>query len=139
LTQNASSLISRTPMSMNSSTREKIQELQAQIAALQEEEVKELKQQRNQLLEQVQALDSQIAAITGKSTLKKGAGPEKKSTGRSIPLQELKDLLAAAPEKTLNIRKEGLQLSNIRTLANVNPHLLQMGGKGAWPTVTLLK
>ena len=124
---------------MNSSTREKIQELQAQIAALQEEEVKELKQRRSALLEQVQALDSQIAAITGRSAPKKGAGLEKKLTGRSLPLDELKDLLAAAAGKTLNIRKEGLQLSNIRTLANANPHLFQMGGKGAWPTVTLLK
>lgn len=126
-------------MSTNSSTREKIHELQAQIAALQEEEVKELKQRRSQLLEEVQALDAQIAAVTGRALIKKSAAIERKSTGRSIPLQELKDLLAAAPEKTLNIRKEGLQLSNIRTLANANPHLLQMGGKGAWPTVALLK
>lgn len=139
MTHEASSLLSRTPMSTKSSTQEKIQELQAQISALQLEEVKELKQRRSQLLEEVQALDSQIAAVTGRTSLKKGAGIERKATGRSIPLQELKDLLAAAPEKTLNIRKEGLQLSNIRTLANANPHLLQMGGKGAWPTVTLLK
>jgi hypothetical protein len=51
----------------------------------------------------------------------------------------LKELLALAPDKTLNIRKEGLQLANIKTLARVNPHLLSLGGKGAWPTVTLLK
>ena len=126
-------------MSMNSSTRDKIQELQAQIAALQEEEVKELKQRRSQLIEQVQALDAQIAAATGSSSLKKGAGRERKSAGRSVPLQELKELLEVAPGKTLNIRKADLQLANIRTLANANPHLLQIGGKSPWPTVTLLK
>ncbi len=47
-------------------------------------------------------------------------------------------LLAAAPDKTIHIRKAGLELANIKTLARVNPHLLRLGGKGAWPTVTML-
>jgi hypothetical protein len=42
---------------------------------------------------------------------------DREETGRSIPLTELKEMLAAAPDKTLNIRKEGLQLANIKTLA----------------------
>jgi len=54
-------------------------------------------------------------------------------------LSELKELLAAAPNKTLNIRKEKLELRNIKSLASVNPGLLKLGGKGAWPTVTLLR
>jgi hypothetical protein len=62
------------------------------------------------------------------------AGP-----GKSIPLSELKVLLEAAPEKTLNIRREGLQLRNIKVLAGANPHLLALGGSGPWPTVTMLK
>lgn len=48
-------------------------------------------------------------------------------------------MLAAAPDKTIKIRQEGLDLKNIKTLAAANPHLLQMGGNGPWPTVTLLK
>ncbi len=71
---------------------------------------------------------------------KRGPRPGKISPpARSIPLQELKELLAKAPDKTLNVRREGLELQNIKTLAAVNPSLLKMGGVGPWPTVTLLK
>jgi hypothetical protein len=65
--------------------------------------------------------------------------PLKAGPGTSIPLSELKPLLEAAPEKTLNIRKAGLQLRNIKVLATANPHLLRLGGKNPWPTVTMLK
>jgi hypothetical protein len=54
-------------------------------------------------------------------------------------LQELKEILATAPEKTIGIRKEGYDLQNIKTLAKANPGLLQLGGKAPWPTVSLLK
>jgi hypothetical protein len=30
-------------------------------------------------------------------------------------------------------------LRNIKILAEANPHLLKLGGKGPWPTVTLLR
>jgi hypothetical protein len=69
----------------------------------------------------------------------KAPKPEKAGPGKSIPLSELKELLAVAPEKTLNIRKAGLQLRNIKVLAGANPHLLKLGGKNPWPTVTMLK
>jgi hypothetical protein len=58
---------------------------------------------------------------------------------KSPSLQELKEILAAAPEKTLAVRSEGYDLRNIKVLASANPGLLKLGGKGAWPTVTLLK
>jgi len=64
---------------------------------------------------------------------------KKAAPGKSIPLSELKVLLEAAPGKTLDVRRAGLQLANLKTLANANPHLLKLGGKGAWPTVTMLK
>jgi hypothetical protein len=54
-------------------------------------------------------------------------------------LSELRPLLEAAPEKTLNIRKEGLQLRNIKVLASANPQSLRLGGKAPWLTVTMLK
>ena len=126
-------------MSNKSNTQEKIKDLQAQIAALQEEELSALRDRRAILSNEINAIDAEIARITGKTTDKKSAAGERKSFGKSIPLQELKELIANAPDKTLSVRKEGLDLSNIRTLANANPQLLRMGGKGAWPTVTLLK
>jgi hypothetical protein len=76
---------------------------------------------------------TEAAGLSAKPTALK-AGP-----GKSIPLSELKVLLEAAPEKTLNVRKAGLQLRNVKILADANPHLLKLGGKSPWPTVTMLK
>ena len=70
---------------------------------------------------------------------KKTRSSSPKTPLKSVPLQELKELLANAPEKTLSIRKEGLDLANIKTLVKANPTLLKLGGKGPWPTLTLLK
>jgi hypothetical protein len=53
-------------------------------------------------------------------------------------LQELKEILARQPAKTLNIRGEGFDTPNIKVLADSNPHLLRYE-KGTWPKVTLLK
>ena len=50
----------------------------------------------------------------------------------------MKEKLATAPEKTLNIRKGNLELRNIKNLLSVNPGLLKLGGKGARPTVIML-
>ena len=58
---------------------------------------------------------------------------------RRADVDAKQELLAGLPNKTANIRKDNLDLANIKTLATANPHLLKMGGKGAWPTVTLLK
>ena len=119
----------------------KIQELQAQIANLREEAVQELRDRRDALLRELDSIETELAELSGKPAAG-GAGRNRKrsgGTGRSVPLQELKEMLAAAPGRTINVRQEGLDLKNIKTLAAANPHLLQMGGKGPWPSVTLLK
>jgi DNA repair exonuclease SbcCD ATPase subunit len=119
----------------------KIQELQAQIANLREDAIQELRERREALLRELDSIESELAELTGKPAAGAPGRTRKRSggNGRSIPLQELKEMLAAAPGKTINIRQEGLDLKNIKTLASANPHLLQMGGKGPWPSVTLLK
>jgi DNA repair exonuclease SbcCD ATPase subunit len=119
----------------------KIQELQAQIANLREEAIQELRDRREALLEELETIETEISELSGKPA--GGAGKGRRRTpapaGKTPSLQELKELLAAAPGKTLKIRQEGLDLKNIKRLASANPHLLQMGGNGPWPTVTLLK
>jgi hypothetical protein len=119
----------------------KVQQLQAEIEELKSRAIQELKEKRVQLEQELIDVDAQIRKLTGKS-LSDGA-PQRtrrsEPSGRSVPLQELKDLLAAAPDKTLNLRKAGLEVRNVKVLAQANPHLLKMGGVGAWPTVTLLK
>jgi len=124
-------------MSQNSSSLSRIQELKAQIAQLEKEGIHELREKRKGIADEITAIDVQLGELTGVPVEKKARATA--APGRSIPLLELKELLAAAPEKTLSIRKEGLDLRNVKVLAEANPHLLKIGGKGPWPTVTLLK
>lgn len=119
---------------------DRIQQLKAEIANLEQLAIQELMDRRNVLTHELATVDAEIAKLTGKPVQeKKTRSAQPKVAGKSLPLQELKELLAAAPGKTVNIRKEGLELRNIKVLANANPHLLKLAGKGAWPTVTLLK
>lgn len=123
-----------------SSALTQIEKLELEIAALRKQALQELRAKRESLAEELAKIDAQIASLSGTpaSTEKKQPRVVGEKPGKSVPLTELKALLAEAPEKTLNIRNAGLQLANIKTLAQANPHLLKMGGKGAWPTVTLL-
>lgn len=126
-------------MSTNSSL-DRIQQLKAEIASLEQAAIQELMDRRNALNRELAIVDAELARLTGKPMEgKKTRSPRAAGPGKSLPLQELKELLATAPDKTVDIRKENLELRNIKILANANPHLLKIGGKGAWPTVTLLK
>jgi hypothetical protein len=117
----------------------RIEELKAQIAKLEADALRELKEKREALLAELQSVDAQIAEYTGAPVESKMRKRADRGPARSLPLQELKDLLANAPDKTLSIRKENLDLRNIKVLAQANPSLLKLGGNGPWPTVTLLK
>ena len=121
-----------------STTLTTIEDLKAQIASLEKNALQELMEKRNTLSHELSTVDAEIAKlrpVEGKKTHAVVA----KATGKSPSLQELKALLAAAPNKTIGIRAEGYDLKNIKVLAAANPQLLSVGGKGAWPTVTLLK
>lgn len=127
-------------MTANTKSIDRIAQLKAEIAKLEQGALQELMEKRNTLSHELATVDAEIAKLTGKPVAaKRTVTSAPKVAGKSLPLQELKELLAKAPEKTLNIRKEGLDTANIKTLAKANPALLQLGGKGAWPTVTLLK
>ena len=125
-----------------SSSLDRIASLTAEIESLKRSAITELMERRNALGHELATVDKEIAELTGNKpeTKKRGRRSGGDSTPpRSLPLQELKELLGNAPDKTLNVRKDNLDLANIKTLASANPHLLKLGGKGAWPTVTLLK
>ena len=127
----------RKSMPTTVSSLDRLQQLQAEVVKLQQSAIQELMDRRNAISRELVAVDEEIAKLTGKAVEdKKPHTPT--SPGRSIPLQQLKEELAAAPNKTLNIRKANLELRNIKNLARVNPGLLKMGGSGPWPTVTLL-
>lgn len=126
-------------MSSNLSSLERIQQLKAEIASLEQAAIQELMDRRNALTNELATVDAELARLTGTPVKTKKMKSSSLKSGKSLSLQDLKELLANAPDKTLNIRKEGLDLSNIKTLANANPTLLKLGGKGPWPTLTLLK
>ena len=127
------------PYMPTTSSIDRISQLKAEIAKLEQSAIQELMDRRNALTNELASVDTELARLTGTPIeAKKGRGSTK-SAGKSLSLQELKELLAEAPEKTLSIRKEKLDLANIKTLAKANPTLLKLGGKGPWPTLTLLK
>jgi chromosome segregation ATPase len=126
-------------MTTESSPLKQIEELKAQIARLEGDALRELRVRRDELVAELQSVEAQIAALTGTPAEAKTRKRTEREPARSVPLQELKELLANAPDKTLNIRKKNLDLRNIKVLAEANPHLLKLGGNGPWPTVTLLK
>jgi hypothetical protein len=123
---------------MSTNSQERIEELKAQLASLEKAAVQELIDRRNNISRELATVDAEIAKLTSK--LSEGKKPRiPASSGRNIPLAHLKEELAAAPDKTLNLRKANLELRNIKVLAQYNPGLLRLGGSGPWPTVTLLK
>ena len=121
---------------------EEINKLQAQIASLREAAADELKARRSVLEAELKAVDAELEKLTGKPPRVKRArggatGGGEPSVGKKPDLQELKALLASAPNRTISLRKEGYDVRNVKVLAAANPHLFQMGGKGPWPQVTL--
>lgn len=111
---------------------DRLQQLQCEIAKLQQSAIQELMERRSAISRELAAVDAEIAKLTGKPLEGRKTG-----AGRIVSLPELKEMLAAAPERTLSIRKENLEVSNIKTLAKLHPIMLRLGGKGAWPTITL--
>ncbi len=112
-----------------------IQKLQAQIASLKDSAIAELRARRSAIEQEIRSVEQELETLTGKPAgrgRRVGDTPAK----RSLTFQELKDLLLSAPNRTISIRKQGLDATNIRTLANLNPRDLTLGGKGPWPTVT---
>jgi hypothetical protein len=136
LTPSSHSLFFRT-QSMSTNSQDRIDQLKTQLASLEKAAVQELIDRRKNIVLELATVDAQIAKLTGKP-VKEKIPRTPASHGRNISLQQLKDELAAAPNKTLNIRKANLELRNIKVLAEYNPGLLKLGGVGAWPTVTLL-
>lgn len=121
------------------SSLDRITDLKAQIAALEKTALQELMDKRKSLSHQLASVDAEIARLTGKPVEGKKPRASASKVLKNPSLQELKEILAAAPNKTIGIRKDGYDLQNIKTLANANPALLKLGGKAPWPTVTLLK
>ena len=116
---------------------EEIQKLQAQIASLKDSAIAELRARKSAIEEEIHSIDDELEKLTGKPAgSRRGRRLSDTPLKRSLTFQELKDMLLSTPSRTLNIRKEGLDITNIRTLANINARDLTLGGKGPWPTVS---
>ena len=110
------------------------------IAKLKNDALTELQAKRAEALDVLNSIEAEIAELTGKKVeTRKTRKTSPKPAKLKPDLQELKAMLSKAEEKTLDIRNAVLDTANVKTLAAANPGLLKMGGKGAWPTVTLTK
>jgi hypothetical protein len=121
-------------------TLDPIEELIAEIANIQKAIIQELRDRRSRLSRELASVDAELEEWTGEPWVEEKAptAAPAPSAHREMELAELIAELEAAPEKTLNIRKAHLDSKRIKALAKANPHLLKLGGKGGWPTVTLL-
>ena len=135
----------------NTNPLQEISKLQQQIEQLKDAAVSELKARRAELETELKSIEAEIENLTGKAprqrrtrvTAANGSGPASSSeapVGKKPDLQELKVLLAGRARKNhLPPQRGGYDVRNVKIMAMANPHLLRMGGKGPWPTVTLLK
>lgn len=113
----------------------RIEQLKAEIAGLEKAAVSDLIAKRASKVKELEALDAEIARISGKGV---NAGRVKAKPGRPVSYQELMMLLERAAGNTINVRKEKLDLALVRSIAAGNPKLV-FGGKGPWPTLSLVR
>lgn len=118
---------------------EEIAKLQAQIQQLKGDALKELQNRKSSIEEELEAIEAELLNLTGKADGRRGKRGLDTPAKRSLTYAELREMLAAAPERTLNIRKQNLDLLNVRTLVHANPQFLSLGGKAPWPTVSLVR
>lgn len=123
-----------------------IDELIAAIARLQEKAVEELRERRARLRRELSTVDAELAELTDAVIERpEEAGnpaPIKAATTSAKRLVSVAELIAelqAAPDRTINIRKANLDVKTIKVLAKAHPHMMKLGGKSGWPTLTLLE
>lgn len=98
---------------------ETIRQLQAKIGQLKEAAIIELKARRAATSAEIAAIDADMEKLTGK--------PSRRTPAiRSVTFQELKDLLLAEPKRALNVRRAGLDGTNVKTLANLHLRELEI-------------
>ncbi|HSI12688.1 MAG TPA: hypothetical protein VK961_11625, partial [Chthoniobacter sp.] len=109
---------------------------------LHESIVRELLDRRARLRRELASVDAELAELELAPTTrpaKKAPSKPQVRDARKLTLPELTAELEAASEQTLNIRKANLDVKHTKALAKANPQTLELGGKGSWPTVKLLK
>lgn len=127
-------------MPVQTSAQARIQDLQAQIELLKDTAIKELREKRVAIAQELHIVDAEIRRLNGKTLdePRSRSHPER-SAPKSVTFEELKHLLGSAPNKKLNLRKAGLDVKAVKALAEASAGVLKIGGKGAWPDVTLIK
>ena len=118
-----------------SDTLTKIEAMKEELKSLEKQSVSELYVKRNKLVESIAALDSEIAAITGKKAEKRGP---RRTTKEVVSAESLRSILERAPEKTVDIRKAKLDLATIKGHAKAHPNQFAIVSKGPWPLVRLI-
>jgi hypothetical protein len=138
-----STLPSPPPAEPDITSFEALDALIAAVADLQSAAEQELRARREWLSRELASVEAELTEMTDLAG--DPQGPEKTQAGvpantsKKLTLSELIAELEAAPERTLNIRKAHLDVKSVKALAKANPQRLEIGGKGKWPTVTLVE
>lgn len=126
-------------MQNNQSAQERIQTLKAEIQSLESAALQELNDRRTALTNELASVESQIAALTGEPANKsRSSARASKPAGKQISFELLKTMLKDFPGKTMNLRKEGYDSKQVKSLAMAYPESLKFSSKGPWPTITLI-
>jgi len=116
------------------------QELQEQLARLEQADFSALEAKKAKLLQEVEEIDEQIAeiikslGITSKPSLPSTSG---KSHGILVSLNRLLELFKEHKTNELSVRGLRLDTKQVKKLVAENPEKLELGGKGPWPVVKL--
>lgn len=116
---------------------EEYEEALAKVEELKQKAIDYLNDRRFAITKELAIIDKEIEVMTGAAPRVAGE-PKQKYTGKQISFRLLSEMLRERPDRTLSLRKEGYDAKWMRKLVEENPGKLEMGGAGAWPTVTLL-
>ena len=116
------------------------QQLQEQLAKLNSSNLSALEEKKAKLLEELKAIDAEIAqklkelgiSVPAKETVSKTS-----SQGIQVSFNRLLELFKEHNTSELNLRALRLDTKQIKKLVAEHADKLDLGGKGAWPVVKL--
>ncbi|MGC3990164.1 MAG: hypothetical protein QM796_10880 [Chthoniobacteraceae bacterium] len=113
------------------------QELQDQLARLEKTDLSALEAKKAKLLQEIEGIDADIAAILKELGVAPSKKTGEKSQGIQVSLNRLLELFKEHKASELSLRALKLDTKQVKKLVGENPDKLELAGKGAWPVVKL--
>ncbi len=125
-------------MPQDTSALTKIEDLKAQIIKLREDAIRELRDKRNALAQEIAAVDAQLSELTGKAPERNSGEARPRTRRPSVTDEELKAKILAVMSEKGGTGMNSKQISGfvdqapvrISTFLKDNPKVLKRQGKG---------